>query len=419
MHRMRKTYLALVVMLTLSAAPAQAAIFTWLDYADFQPRLDQLANSAGVTPFSAAETAELSSRLQQGLETIYSPFDITFTTTQPAAPYETIRFGATGAFGLLGEADRIDYRNDAHTDVAQVFTANFGFILDEFTGSTNRSEQLRQIAQALTGTAAHEFGHNLGLMHEDSYGEVAYSGIAGVASTGGQQNQYLMASSQTGLTELQRETERTLNARALVKLEYAAGLLSATPESVVEQTTSHNTLATAQPVAFTPMTVTELEAANIIGNLALGNEIDWYLFEALADTLLSADVISEEIFFDSVDTIISLYGIDGTTLLAKNDDTRFDAALFGVGPLETRDSAFFNVLLPATGTYFLKVESYAGTVGDYELLLTAAVPESIDDGGGGEGGGDNLVHSPEPSSTLLTAALGLTAILAGIRRRRR
>lgn len=392
------------LIVPLSVQPAAAAIITWLDYNHFELRLSELASTAGVEPFTGSEVAQLKTGIKSGLERAYSPFAVTFAEAQPEGLYETIRFGTTTVQNILGTATRSDYRNQYKDDVAQVYTSKFKDVLTGYTSSLQRAEQLSRLTTALASTAAHELGHNLGLMHKDAYSGIIYTG--GTADSGGIQNQHLMATGVTGLTADQRASERTFTDRSRVKLAYADGLLADTPASLLEQSTPHNTLLTAQPVVFTPMTVAPLWAANIVASIGSPFEVDLYRIDALAGTLVSADIASHNIFANMVDTTLTLLDLDGTTILAMNESTRLQGDVFGRPPMESHDAVLFNVLLPETGSYFLKVHGYSNDTGLYELLITATLPTS-----------PALESVPEPRSLVLAGGLACL-LLARVRRQR-
>lgn len=406
-------------LLLLLGHAARADVVAWLDYAGFESRLGELAGQAGIAPFGAAEVAAIESGIRSDLRAAYAPFRIDFTETAPAGPREVIRFGATtDDFGVLGQSRRVDYRNRFHNDAADVFTANFYPIVDEFSGDENRAAQRDQLTSALAGTAARQLGYHLGLLPSDAYSDIAYNGFItsenknGRVVTGGVQNRRLMASGLTGLTEAERETPRALSDRARVKLAYADGLLPTTPASVAEQAAPHATISSAQSLSLTQMSVTDLLAANVVGRIAVAGEEDVYRFEATAGTLLSADIMADTIFDQAVDAAIYLYASDGEMLLGANDDKRYQGDFFGILNLESVDSVLLNVLLAKTGTYYLRVarspllgSGASAAVGDYELLVTAR-PDALD---------APPPAAPEPGTLLLAALLAAVAVVGRAR----
>jgi hypothetical protein len=157
---------------------ARADVVAWLDYAGFESRLGELAGQARVAPFDAAEVAAIKSGIRSELQAAYAPFRIDFTETAPAGAREVVRFGATtDEFGVLGESRGVDYRNRSSNGAADVFTANFYEIVDEFSGRDDRAAQLNQLTTALAGTAARQLGIHLGLASSDAYSDIAYNGF--------------------------------------------------------------------------------------------------------------------------------------------------------------------------------------------------------------------------------------------------
>ena len=129
------------------------------------------------------------------------------------------------------------------------------------------------------------------------------------------------------------------------------------------------------------------------------NEDDYYSFELFAGEFATIQIISQVIFGDDIDSLITLFGTDGTSVLATNDDTFVSSTAVNLGgSLYSRDSSIYNFLAPTDGTYFLKVDTAsAGDTGFYELLFAAT-----------------SMAVPEPGSAMLLAVFAL-----GIATRRR
>ncbi len=262
---MRKTRLAVVLfaLFITCSLPSRAAIDVFLDYTDFQARLDELTAQAGIANFNAGEVTSITNKIAGALNTIYSAFDVTFTGTSPGGSFETLRFGATtSVVGLYGLADRLDWRNQFLTDVARIYPSNFVFAV---TNTSVRASQIDQLSRALGGTAAHELGHNLGLQHHDAYGNLQI--IPSVyGNTMDIQNRHIMATGLSGLTEQQRRTDnRYFNTLELAKLEYGDQLTGSTPASILEQGAGHGSAATAQPLTFSSLPISGMDAFNVIG----------------------------------------------------------------------------------------------------------------------------------------------------------
>lgn len=140
----------------------------------------------------STDTVEsLASQIISGLETLYSDYDITFVTTQPASgeymhvilggtndanvttlnplqiaalggtstTYRQIRNMSVGSL-IFGQALSVDVGNLNRNDQAVIFTSNFQ--------SFYTAEDSATILKRLIVTTAHEIGHNLGLRHLDN-----------------------------------------------------------------------------------------------------------------------------------------------------------------------------------------------------------------------------------------------------------
>jgi hypothetical protein len=103
-----------------------------------------------------------------------------------------------------------------------------------------------------------------------------------------------------------------------------------------------------------------------------------------------------------MDTYLTLYGPDGSTL-AYNDDIWYSGNTFNGGAPYSPDSLLLNWILPEDGTYCLRVKDFSTDTGSYELFVT------LDD-----------YAVPEPGSLLLAAGCAaLAAVRVGRRRRLR
>ncbi len=343
----------------------------WLDYTGFSTRLGELASLAGIAPFNVAEESLIRSNILTGLNTAYSEFTVNFSETAPGGAFPTIAFGLTG--GGLGVADHIDYRNKAVADVARVFTANFDFIVDEFSGFTNRATQISQLSTALAGTAAHELGHNLGLRHHDAYGVSSLSYTGSPVATGGSQNASILATGSTGLGEAGRESVRTFSDLSRVKLSFAAGIGASVPATDFEGADFGGTTGTAHPVSFSGLGSVPFFAANVAGTIGNTADADVFAVSLQAGSTFTADVnidFPTGIAFENVNTLIELVAPDGSTIIASDLVSAYSAFTFGTGSSgDGFDPILINVPIPTSGTYFLRLAPEVPDTGDYELLM--------------------------------------------------
>ncbi|MEM9940747.1 MAG: hypothetical protein AAF939_04085 [Planctomycetota bacterium] len=386
-------------MISCSACFGQMNVF--LDYSNFETRLSELASSAGVDNFSAAEVTSIRAGIKTNLETMFSQFDgISFTESDPGGARPELLFGLEG--GGLGVADHIDFLNVAIQDTARVFTAQFGFVVDEFSGGNNRSDQLSQLTAALSGTAAHELGHNLGLRHHDAHGDLTYEGTP--VNTNGVEDTRIMATGSTGLSEAGREVIRDFSVNSLVKLAYAnQTLLSGNPQAANEVGDAGDTIADAQVVDFETIPVANRFGEVIIGSIDSNNDVDLYEVQLAANSVFTIDVNNDVIattFFRNFDNEIALLDDQGNVLYSSTD-TFYSTTQFGAGDGRDFDGVLYNVNIFDQGTYYVRINSQGGSsFGDYRVLMHS-----------------NLLAAtiPEPSSALF--CLSALSCILGRRRR--
>lgn len=369
--------LALGSLVFAVAASAQVNVF--LDYSNFQTRLNQATASAGVANFNSTEVAQIQANVLSSLNTAFAGYNVNFTTSNPGGTFETIIFGEAG--GGFGVAERIDYRNLVGNDTARVFTANFGTFIES---SDSRALQIQEFSTSLAGTAAHELGHNVGLEHRDPYG-IAGLGVAnssGSYFTGGLQNRHIMATGITGISEPEREVQRTFSDFSHVKLEFAQGFTATPLAPEAETGSAHGNAGTAQDLTWMTLLTgnsTFTQAAAVSGSIELAGEDDFYAIDLQAGDFLAVETISTVLSgIDTVDTVLSILDTDGTTVLATNDDTILSLTdINDGGSTYSTDSTIFNFLATSTGTYFVAVSGFGTSTGDYELLMatTTAIPE--------------------------------------------
>ena len=390
------------VVLCAVTPDAAAGLIAHVDYGDFQIRLNQATANPAVDNFTAAERQQIEANVLAGLRRAYVDFDVSFQTTA-AGSTERIWLGAPAPAGdrSYGLADRIDYRNRSAGDLARVYTANFdGFVHP----SVSRDRQIEELSAALTGTAAHELGHNLGLLHQDSYGNpgFAHTGLDGPTDSGGRQNDNVMATGSTGLNRLERLADRTFSQFSKLKLEFADGLTAAGPTPGVAEVGPNDSPAAAQSVGLAPQSISGFDAANVVGSIGAAFDQDYYAFTLLAPGALTLATITNGLT-DAVDAVLTVFDPAGARI-GSADDTGYDGDLFGEGTTKVSfDSTLHGLRVDAPGRYLALVEGFDGGTGDYELLV---------------GFNADVAAVPEPGSGLLIALAGLGGVAAGRRRRR-
>jgi hypothetical protein len=419
-------------LVSLSVA-ASAQVTVWVDFtsdihdgaagsangtADWIDELTKATTT--ITPFTPAERGVIEAEILSQLGTIYAGYDITFTTTVPAAgPFDAIAFGMNSfGFGSLGIAPS-DPANIASSQVGGIATGNFDFILDEFSGTTERATQIAQISTALAGTGGHELGHTLGLFHHHAYSDPPIT-PATYGATGGVQNAYIMGTGPTGLDEIGRETLRGLSPWEKAILDMAGGAAAAFPgldhQKVVTAPVpiflledgpvdAGSTPATSIPIALTPGETSGMKLALVAGDLdGTPGDADMYKFFVSEPSLLTAEIFSDNRFagpfdFDSLLVLTDAVG----AAIAVNDDVFFDGDVFGAITFRQDDSFLLNIpLMP----------------GEYHLLVHTSPTPSI-----APGVGDaywlavGVAAIPEPTSALMLIALAVARGSARPRRR--
>ena len=164
-----------------------------------------------------------------------------------------------------------------------------------------------------------------------------------------------------------------------VKLQYADGF-SATPGLVVGETAGENgAIGSAQALGFGVLSVTELPAVVVEGSLGTTGDEDFFSFQSLAGSVITADLLARNVALPgsgNLDSVLTLYDANGAVLF-ENDDLSFSGNKFYAGPNGAAgvDSIILNYVAQTTGTYYLGVRSFnSASAGSYNILVTP-VPE--------------------------------------------
>ncbi|MBK7558913.1 MAG: proprotein convertase P-domain-containing protein [Chitinophagaceae bacterium] len=112
----------------------------------------------------------------------------------------------------------------------------------------------------------------------------------------------------------------------------------------VSEIEPNNGFASATPITTNP--------AKIYGNVFPNADEDWYSFSATAGDRVYAGVITSSSSSGSTDSRLWLYASDGTTILEFDDDGGVFAGL---------SSTIAGAVIPATGTYYLRITHFSLT----------------------------------------------------------
>ncbi len=362
-----------LVTLTVALATVASADNVFVDFNGSDVRLQTAwdsFNNSGAQDLTSDELASIKTGVVSRLQTAFNGFNINFSTSNPGGNFARLRFDLTAGVGNYGLADAIDWRNPVKNDTARVYTANFG---DFLSNSFNRTQNLAFLTDSLARISAHELGHNYGLQHYDSFG-YATNTVNGGYDSGSVQTNHIMNTFAGGQTEVNTRQMGTFNELEKMKLEFADGIAPTLGTTVNEAAGDNNSLANAQFVQGTLLPVTQRYAVNVKGFIDGGDQ-DFFRFSALQGDRITANIFSNTIVGDTVDTFIDLLDSNGNVLFSNDDISFSTTALMGSG-LYSFDSLILNYTVAQSADYYVKVRGFGSTsIGDYQLLIAGAVPE--------------------------------------------
>jgi Ca2+-binding RTX toxin-like protein len=315
--------------------------------------------------------------------------------------------------------------------------------------------------------AAHELGHLMGLLHEDAFGPIDYGihappGSAaynpdypGPASAYETFDHIMSSPASVGSNRFNDLGNLHFGEREAIKLAFAedgttVNELPQTDPSRISIPPAVGTTRTAQVMALTPLAVPNTEAntnslnsmkqfavdaEDVVGSIqidptTLKSEDDYYAFTGNQGDVVNIRIYSRALTrlgTNTIDSIVRLYDANGN-LVAYFDGA--DGA-FNDDNAESGDAELTDERLPATGTYFIQVDTFKYLPGDprigdgsdadkdtdtggYELFVYRFKAGNPTDGGNLlQGGGGNDVLIGGPGNDTLSAGSGNDTLKGG------
>lgn len=394
-------------------------------------------------------SATMRAALLDRFNALFAPFGIQFVASAATAQAESARYGGrytvlrfnSGAPG--GVSSEIDPRNVNLGGLTQVNAYDYlaKYLPDHLAPSLVDGAML-ELSFAI---GAHELGHLFGLRHADAFGPIGsgiyvggsltpesfrppsdagwYQPAAGAAETG----RHVMASPLSlGIDAAQSLARPGFGEREALKLAFAQY-----GSTVGEQVAPHRTAAMAMPLNFRPIIVPNtLQAGDqyygetfsvfavaVGGSIELDgsgkSENDYYVFGGRAGEMFTFELSSRtagRFAGRQIDGILRLYDSAGNLLAANDDD------------FESQDAILIDVRLPADGTYYLVVDTFADETdtdtGRYELMAyRMGVGAEVGRGDTliGSSGSDTLRGSTGPDVIQITSDASANTIETGSR----
>lgn len=386
----------------------QPPVSVFLDYGktstpsdDFTARMSELATARQIPQLSVAELNTVKAGILSTLQTAFTGLSVNFTATKPQdTRFEVLKLGRLSQSVPNPLTSRIgqstfDWLNASEVSTGFVFpdliTSPFdqtppANAFDNINLATlTRANQLRYLQNVLSFYVAQEIGRGMGLSSADAYG---YSQISSTnaANTGGVQFTDFMSGDpalgfNTGV--FNGTPTFTFSPLAKAKLQYGHWLANPNLIPAAEVGTAHDTTATAQAIALNNSLNGTLKVSLVKGaTIQTAGQKDLYKLTAAVGDLISAQTFVTGVYGAPIDTVVKLYGPDGTTVLATSDDTLLGNNSIGQAGTTNvdKDSLILNFVAPSAGTYYVEVtatNAVPNVTGNYDLMVTNNVVNSF------------------------------------------
>lgn len=340
--------------------------------------------------YTTAERAAIEARMKAD----FAAFDVQISQVKPSdGVFVTVLFNSKPSIGGReisgGVADRIGFRDVVRGGFAKID-------VNDFLGTnTNQLPPSEQNFIAMSSTiASHELGHVYGLRHQDAFGSPGNGIFSGVANsrtrfylpnydgptTADETANHLIASPASIRTSLADAlADPYFGEREAFKLAFGETGTSIFESSVADKTdtlTVGNTIYPVQalgdltsvsvpntiqnPIAENFGVQLDAAAANVLGRIEIDgstSENDFYSFHANA-----GDVLTVEVFSFSLRTRISNF-IDSLVRVYDSNGMKLDyygnlLGAFNDDGFEPTDSVLVDLVIPATGTYYVEVDTF-------------------------------------------------------------
>ena len=383
-----------------------SAARTRLVYLDFDSRTD-----GGDHVYTPEERDAIEARMKQD----FAAFDVQISQVRPTeGTFITALFNAppivNGVPVSGGVSQRIGFRDVQRGGVVQIDIN--GFIGNATNGLPDDPETWVAMSSTI---ASHELAHMYGVRHQDAFGAPgdgifegvrnrpffpAYEGPVNAAAT----SQHLISSpASVGTTLADAIANPYFGQREALKLAFGES-----GSSVLEATSSQKTIqitgvegnaSMAQDLGpmnnmLVPNTIENPDAAgydatgapisasfhSVLGSIEIGaggkSENDFYAFDAVALDVLTLELYSSAIrdrVDNTIDSVIRVYDAGGNIV----DYHGSPLGAFNDDGFEPTDSVLIDLSIPATGRYFVEVDTFHFGIPEFDDYVTGVDAEAF------------------------------------------